>query len=107
MYLYYMYTLQPSGSRFDWNDAKEADNLKKHGVSFAEATGAFFDRNAVRFFDPEHSEVEDRFILIGLTSAGRLLVVCHCYRENDQVIRLISARSADRREEQDYWEGKL
>lgn len=62
----------------------------------------FLDENAIRFYDPDHSEDEDRFIMLGISFKLRVLVVCHCYRENDEVIRLISARKADKDEIQDY-----
>ena len=88
---------------FEWDDSKERANLKKHGVSFDEARTAFYDENAAVFFDPDHSEDEDRFILLGLSFKPRVLVVCHCFRESDSVIRLVSARKADKGEEQEYW----
>ena len=88
---------------FSWDPSKARSNLKKHGVSFEEAKTAFFDEHAIRFFDPDHSEDEDRFLLLGVSVRTRVLVVCHCFREGDSVIRLISARKADKQEEQDYW----
>ena len=89
--------------RFEWNDRKSRENKRKHGVSFEEAQAVFLDENAVRYFDPDHSENEDRFIMLGMSFALRVLVVCHCYRENDSVIRIISARKADRHEQSGYW----
>ena len=89
--------------RFEWDEAKSRENKRKHGVSFEEAQTAFRDENAKVYFDPDHSSDEDRFILLGISFSLRVLVVCHCYRENDKVIRIISARKADKREEQDYW----
>ena len=88
---------------FAWDERKNSGNLKKHGVSFEEAQTAFEDTQAKVYFDPDHSEDEDRFILLGLSSQSRVLVVCHCWRENDALIRIISARKADRLEEKDYW----
>lgn len=89
--------------RFEWDERKSQENKRKHKVSFEEAQSAFLDENAVRFFDPDHSQDEDRFIMLGMSYALRVLVVCHCYREEDSVIRLISARKADKREQSDYW----
>ncbi len=89
--------------RFEWDDRKEKANFKKHGVSFEEARTVFFDENAIQFFDPDHSENEDRFILLGLSFKSRILVVCHCFRESETVVRLISARKADKDEGHEYW----
>lgn len=88
---------------FEWNPRKETANIGKHGVSFKEAQTAFHDENAFLFFDPDHSDDEDRFILLGLSFKPRVLVVCHSFREEDQTIRLISARKAERGEESEYW----
>ena len=88
--------------RFEWDPAKAAVNERKHGVSLDEASTAFADPFARVIFDPDHSEEEDRFVLLGLSMVSRVLVVCHCYREGDQVIRLISARKADRHERNQY-----
>ena len=88
--------------QFVWDIAKANANKLKHGVSFEEAQTVFQDSYALRIFDPDHSDDEDRFILLGLSSASRILVVCHCYRENDEVIRIISARKATRRESSTY-----
>ena len=89
--------------QFTWDENKNRANRRKHGVSFEETQTAFRDENAKVYFDPDHSDDEDRFILLGISFSLRVLVVCHCYRENDRVIRIISARKADRREEKDYW----
>ena len=91
------------GLHFEWNATKSAANKKKHGVSFEEAQTVFLDENAIRFYDPDHSKDEDRFIMLGMSFQLRVLVVCHCFREDDEVIRIISARKADRREEGSYW----
>jgi uncharacterized DUF497 family protein len=91
-----------SGIQFKWDETKNRKNKRDHGVSFEEAQTVFLDENAIRFFDPDHSEEEDRFIMLGVSFKLRVLVVCHCYRENDEVIRLISARKADKEECKDY-----
>ena len=88
--------------RFEWDPAKAAVNERKHGVSLDEASTAFADPFARVIFDPDHSGEEDRFVLLGLSMVSRVLVVCHCCREGDQVIRLISARKADRHERNQY-----
>lgn len=88
--------------RFEWDDRKAAANEKKHGVSFEEARTVFFDERARLIDDPDHSEDEARFILLGLSSTLRLLVVCHCYRSEGNVIRIISARKATARESKSY-----
>ncbi|MFH2202974.1 MAG: BrnT family toxin [Elusimicrobiota bacterium] len=91
------------GITFEWDMKKNASNKRKHGVSFEEAQTAFYDENAMRFYDPDHSKDEDRFILLGMSLKLRVLIVCHCYREGDDVIRIFSARKADKREEKSYW----
>jgi uncharacterized DUF497 family protein len=90
--------------RFEWHAAKAASNLAKHGVSFVEAKSAFNDENGILIPDPDHSQKEDRFILLGLSLAVRLLVVCHCEREGGNTIRIISARKAGRAERNTYLE---
>ena len=89
--------------KFVWDNRKNKANAEKHGVSFEEAQTAFYDEQAVIFFDPDHSDDEDRFILLGMSFKLRVLVVCHCFRESETVIRIISARKADKAEEGDYW----
>ena len=89
--------------RFDWDETKNGANIKKHGVSFDEAQTVFLDENAIRYFDPDHSQDEDRFIMLGMSFKLRVLVVCHCYRSSDSIIRIISARRANKKEAQDYW----
>ena len=91
-----------STSRFEWDAAKNRTNRRKHGISFEEARTAFFDENARVVPDPEHSDDEERFVLLGLSISLRVLVVCHCYRQSDDVIRIISARKADRDEINQY-----
>jgi hypothetical protein len=92
-----------SGLTFVWDEKKDRANQRRHGVSFPEARTVFYDENAREYSDPDHSEREERFILLGLSHRPRVLVVCHCYRESESVIRIISARKADRNEEQVYW----
>jgi len=89
--------------RFEWDPAKNRVNRRKHGVSFDEAQTVFLDENAIRYYDPDHSEDEDRFIMLGLSFRLRVLVVCHCYRVNDTMIRIISARRAESTEAEAYW----
>jgi hypothetical protein len=88
--------------RFEWDDRKASANEKKHGVSFEEARTVFFDERARLIDDPDHSTDEERFILLGLSSNLRLLVVCHCYRGEGNVIRIISARKATVHESKSY-----
>lgn len=88
--------------QFEWDDTKSLLNKKKHGVSFEEASSAFSDENGILINDPDHSDDEDRFILLGLSMQLRLLVVCHCYRKDDDVIRIISARKAESHEAKSY-----
>jgi len=91
---------------FEWDDRKNKANVKKHGVSFEEARVAFYDEHAIQYLDPDHSEQEERFILLGISYKLRVLVVCHCFRESDTVVRIISARKADRDEESEYWRNR-
>ena len=91
--------------RFDWDERKNKSNRIKHGVWFEEAQSVFNDPHGRLFYDPEHSDGEDRFILLGVSSAARTLIVVHCYRESDAVIRIISARKANRKEARFYEEG--
>ena len=90
--------------RFEWDDNKAAININKHKVSFEEATTVFDDENAILFDDPDHSELEERFLLLGMSATSRMLMVCHCLRENDSVIRIISARKATKSESEQYTE---
>ena len=86
---------------FEWDSNKAASNLEKHGVSFEEAKTIFSDDYARLIADPDHSDDEDRFIILGNSIQARILVVCHCVREHDS-IRIISARKADKRERKTY-----
>jgi len=88
---------------FEWDDRKNRENKRRHGVSFEEAQTVFLDENAIRYFDPDHSEDEDRFIMLGMSFNLRMLVVCHCYRVGDSIIRIISARKANKKEAEAYW----
>ena len=89
--------------RFDWDVRKAAANFKKHKVSFEEAKSAFYDERAKLIDDPAHSADKERFILLGLSHLLRVVVVCHCYRGNDNIIRIISARKATTQELKAYW----
>ena len=95
-----MYNL--GDDRFVWDDEKYALNLNKHGVSFREASSVFDDDNAVYFDDETHSQDEERFIVIGYSENARMLMVCHCYRNGDSLIRIISARKANKKEMAQY-----
>jgi uncharacterized DUF497 family protein len=95
-------TINPDGPRFEWDQRKDDENRKKHHVSFDEAKTVFFDERARLIDDPDHSNVEDRFIIMGLSSLFRVLLVCHCYRQDDDIIRIISARKADKFETKQY-----
>ncbi len=88
--------------RFEWDENKSIANRKKHNISFEEAQTVFYDENALLIDDPDHSEEEERFILLGFSLRANLLVVCHCYRTSESVIRIISARRATRTEEKTY-----
>jgi uncharacterized DUF497 family protein len=90
---------------FDWDENKNRINLEKHGITFEEASTVFFDDRAILFDDPEHSMDEDRFLLLGMSETAKVCIVCHCYRESDTVIRIISARQATRKEEERYVRG--
>ncbi len=88
---------------FEWDKNKDKENIQKHGVSFDEARTVFYDEYAIQFFDPDHSESEDRFLLLGMSFKLKTLVVCHCFRREELIVRIISARKADKDEEQVYW----
>lgn len=100
--LQYNYIVIMSALRFEWDENKNKQNQKKHGVSFEEAQTVFFDDSAIEFFDSEHSEQEDRFLLLGLSARFKILMICHCYRDEDAVILIISARKATKRERKFY-----
>jgi uncharacterized DUF497 family protein len=92
-----------SDIHFEWDERKDRENQRKHGVSFEKAQTVFLDENTIRFFDPDYSEDEDRFLILGMSFTLRVLVVCHCYRADDLVMGIISARKADKREQAVYW----
>jgi len=102
--LQYIYTVMALMTllHFEWDDGKAELNRRKHRVSFEEAQTVFFDEHGLFMGDPDHSQEEDRFVLLGLSESVRLLVVCHCYRGDDETIRIISARKANRSEEAQY-----
>lgn len=83
---------------FEWDEKKNNSNKAKHGISFDEAASVFEDERAIVIPDPDHSEIEERFIILGLSVKLNMLVVCHCYRNNEQTIRIISARKATKKE---------
>jgi len=87
---------------FEWDEGKNRENRRKHGVAFEEARSVFFDPHAVEFYDDEHAEAEDRFLLLGVSAKLRILMVCHCLREAGNVIRIISARKATNTERREY-----
>ena len=84
--------------KFEWDENKNATNKAKHNVSFEEAKTVFYDEYALVIDDPEHSSDEDRFVILGFSNQTRLLVVCHCYSQADEIIRIISARKATKNE---------
>ena len=88
---------------FEWDDAKNNTNQTKHGISFEEAQTVFFDENALEFDDPDHSIDEERFLLLGFSQSLKVLVVCHCYRSDESIIRIISARKATKKEQTVYF----
>ena len=88
----------------EWEERQNESNKKKHRISFEEARSVFYDDAALVIDDPEHSEEEDRFIILGMSTQANLLVVCHCYRASDTVIRIISARKATRTESRFYFD---
>lgn len=98
-----MYNVHMKQLVFEWDKRKENVNIKKHGISFEEARTTFYDENAVQFFDPDHSDEEGRFILLGVSHRLNTLVVCHCFREEETMVRIISARKADKDEANVYW----
>ncbi len=90
---------------FEWDENKNQKNIKKHGIDFEEASSVFYDEAAILFDDPLHSDDEDRFILLGMSSEANVCMVCHCYRCDDSVIRIVSARKATQKEEERYVRG--
>ena len=88
--------------RFEWDELKNQSNTKKHKVTFEEAKTVFYDPSALIIHDPDHSAEEDRFLIMGMSQSLKILIVCHCCRSNDEIIRIISARKADKDEIQQY-----
>jgi uncharacterized DUF497 family protein len=91
--------------KFDWNPAKADINIKKHGVSFEESRSVFYDEFAVQFFDQDNSDVEDRFLMLGMSNETNILIVCHCERDRGNTIRIISSRKATKNEQKHYRRG--
>ena len=89
--------------KFEWDDKKAQSNISKHKISFEEASTVFYDDEAILFDDPDHSEDEERFNMLGFSPSANLLIVCHCIREKD-IIRIISARKATKNEAKQYKE---
>ena len=90
--------------KFEWDENKNKINQKKHKISFEEAKTVFYDDNAILFDDPAHSIGEERFLIIGISQTEKLCIVSHCYREKDDIIRIISARKATKTESKIYTE---
>ena len=101
IYTMYRYNMD---IKFEWDEQKRLSNISKHGIDFKEAKTSFYDEDALIIYDPDHSNSEDRFVLLGLSIFNKLLTICHCYRKNDEVIRLISARKATSSETKQYFE---
>ena len=97
-----MYNIIMNAPKFEWNDLKNRINSKKHGISFEEASSVFYDENAILFDDPRHSKTEERFLIIGISRKAHVCIVSHCYRKDDDVIRIISARRATKQEIKAY-----
>jgi len=100
-----MYNIIMDMINFEWDENKNAINKKKHGLSFEEAKEVFNDDNAILFDDPDHSVGEERFLIIGMLESKQICIVSHCYRDNDNVIRIISAREATKNEKKTYLKG--
>ncbi len=90
---------------FEWDPNKNEINKKKHGLSFETAKEVFYDEFAILFDDPEHSIEEERFLIIGVTRSEQICIVSHCYRDNENRIRIISARKATKHEQRAYQDG--
>lgn len=97
-----MYNVHMTSLRFEWEPRKASANLKKHGICFEEAKSVFYDENAKLISDPDHSEDEDRFILLGVSHSLRVILVCHCFRGKSNAVRIISARKATPKESKVY-----
>jgi uncharacterized protein len=90
---------------FQWNEKKLLSNIKKHGIHFAEASTVFYDENALEYYDPDHSEKEERYLMLGISRNLRVLVVSYCHRESDAIIRIITSRKATKKETKVYFSG--
>jgi uncharacterized DUF497 family protein len=101
------YNVLMSSIAFEWDPSKASSNQRKHPVNFEEAKSVFYDENAKIIHDPDHSISEDRFVILGTSMVARILVVIHCYRKKDSVIRIISARKATKKETTHYYGGDL
>ena len=88
--------------KFEWDENKQRINIQKHGVDFEEAKTVFYDEEALLLPDPDHSATEERFVILGISQKTNLLTVCHCCRENEEVIRIINARKATTKEKKQY-----
>ena len=88
--------------KFEWDEKKRKINIQKHGIDFEEAKTVFYDEEALLIPDLKHSSSEDRFIILGISKKTNLLTVCHCYRENEEIIRIINARKATAKEKKQY-----
>lgn len=104
--MYCVPATEMGGLSFEWDSKKAETNARKHGVTFEEAKTVFFDDMALVIPDPDHSENEDRFIIMGESGQSRILVVVHCFRRSGAMIRLISARRAGTKEQKPYWDQK-
>lgn len=100
-----MYNIIMEKINFEWDENKNTINKKKHGLSFEEAKEVFGDDNAILFDDPDHSIGEERFLIIGMIKSQKVCIVSHCYRNNDDIIRIISAREATKNEKKTYLKG--
>ncbi len=89
--------------QFTWDESKNKINKSKHKVSFEEAKTVFFDDFSRLIYDPEHSIEEDRFILLGMSNVHNILIIVHCFKESENIIRIISARKATMHETEEYW----
>ncbi len=90
---------------FEWDENKNKINQKKHEIDFHEASSVFYDEKAILFDDPEHSDQEERFLLLGMSETTKICIVCHCYRKSETTIRIISARKATKKEIERYARG--
>ena len=99
-----MYNVIMETINFEWDENKNSRNRKKHGISFEIAKEVFYDNAAILFDDPDHSIGEERFLIIGMVRSSKICIVSHCYRDSDNVIRIISAREATKNEKKIYFE---